>query len=187
MAGEKLYWTEYDPDNKTIWRANLDGSNQENVLSYLHWPQYIAVNPLDACGRYIYWTRPGDQEIQRACIYCLPDTADACAYDLVTDLAGQPVGIALDLTSGSMFWTNPSTHEIWRANLAGLNAEVCYDTGVSTPVGIAVDSDAGDIYWTDQGSRSIKRGKVDCSGTPQIAVSGLSQAILGIALDVNGG
>ncbi|MDE0316138.1 MAG: hypothetical protein OXM61_14655 [Candidatus Poribacteria bacterium] len=48
QGSAKIYWTESDK----IRRANLDGSNVEDILTELKWPRDIA---LDLNNRKMYW------------------------------------------------------------------------------------------------------------------------------------
>ncbi|MHC4808035.1 MAG: hypothetical protein ACYTBX_17485, partial [Planctomycetota bacterium] len=92
---EKMYWT----DRGTSWiqRANLDGTNVENLVTTgLSSPNGIA---LDVAGGKMYWTDRGTGKIQRA---SLEGTG---VEDLVTGLT-TPFGIALDVDGGKMYWTD---------------------------------------------------------------------------------
>ena len=50
-----------------------------------------------------------------------------------------PTGIALDLGSGKMYWTDRGTDKIQRADLDGSNVEDLVTSGLSGPFGIALD------------------------------------------------
>ena len=59
--GQKMYWAEIQSDS--IKRANLDGSNVEELVSGLADPLGIA---LDAAAGKMYWTDTGFGSITRA-------------------------------------------------------------------------------------------------------------------------
>lgn len=123
----KLYW----PDSVTdkIQRANLDGSNIEDLISTgLGDPNVIA---LDISGGKMYWTDWIMNKIQRA------NLDGSNVEDLVTGL-GDPRGIALDISGGKMYWTDTRTHKIQRANLDGSNTEDLISTGLISPRCIAL-------------------------------------------------
>ena len=62
VAGGKMYWTDDSADR--IQRANLDGSNIENLITHgLNDPYGIA---LDVAGGKMYWADEGANKIQRA-------------------------------------------------------------------------------------------------------------------------
>ena len=57
-----------------------------------------------------------------------------------------PMGIALDVGGGQMYWTD-GRDKIQRANLDG-SGVTDLATGLYDPTGIALDLDAGHIYFT---------------------------------------
>ena len=80
-----MYWTDYWTDK--IQRANLDGSNVEDLITQgLGSPGGIA---LDVAGGKMYWTDSGTDKIQRA------NLDGSNIEDLVTQGLGSPRGIAL--------------------------------------------------------------------------------------------
>ena len=50
-----------------------------------------------------------------------------------------PLGIALDLPGGRMYWVDQGAGKILRANLDGSNVEDLVTTGLIGPYGIALD------------------------------------------------
>ena len=80
-----MYWTDSGTDK--IQRANLDGSNIEDLVTQgLSYPAGIA---LDVEGGKMYWTDSGTDKIQRA------NLDGSNIEDLVTQGLRGPVGIAL--------------------------------------------------------------------------------------------
>ena len=59
------------------------------------------------------------------------------------------------MDGGQIYWTNPGTQTIQRADLDGQNVEHFFDLGqlhlTGSLAGIALDLDGGKIYWTDAG------------------------------------
>ena len=83
-----MYWTDGSTDR--IQRANLDGSNVENlVTSGLRQPEGLALDP--AAGQ-MYWADSGTDKIQRANL----DGSNVEA--LVTTALSAPTGLALDIS-----------------------------------------------------------------------------------------
>ena len=69
-----------------------------------------------------------------------------------------------------IYWTNPATNSIGRANLDGTDVDQSFISGAIDPRGIAVD--AGHIYWVNWGdgsyvTNSIGRANVDGTGVEQ--------------------
>jgi DNA-binding beta-propeller fold protein YncE len=146
VAGGKMYWT--DERAAKIQRANLNGDNVEDLVTdVLSYPVGIA---LDVAAGKMYWTDAGmqgqpDGRIQRAdlngdnvedlvCAACPPE------HTALT----MPIGIALDVAAGKMYWTDTGNTDaadgkIQRANLDGSTIEDLVTTGLTMPFGIALE------------------------------------------------
>ena len=185
VEGGKMYWPLWaGADRSKIQRANLDGSNVEDVVTGLPEPKAIA---LDTAGEKIYWTDTYDSRIQRA------NLDGSNVEDIVTVGLNSPHGITLDVAAGKIYWTNYGEDLIQRANLDGSNVEDIV-RGLHIPMGIALDVAAGKIYWVDQGRDNrdgglsigkIQRANLNGSNLEDL-VGGL-WAPHGIALDVESG
>ena len=97
-----------------------------------------------------------------------------------------PVGIALDVATGKMYWTDVGTNKIQRANLDGSQVETLVSTGLEGPVGIALDVATGKMYWTDWSTARIQRANLDGSQVETLVSTGLESPVR-IALDVAAG
>ena len=174
---QKMYWVDAGTaniDNGKIWRANLDGSSPEALLTTgLVNPQNIA---LDVAGGKIYWTDSGtgapnalqDDKIQRANL----DGSNVETLLTYENLLRVPRGIALDVAAGKMYWTDISRDRIRRANLDGTEAVDILNTRTfggqslagpaTTPRDIALDlvSDPPKMYWADAGTSNINDGTI---------------------------
>ncbi len=176
----KMYWTDGFRDK--IQRANLDGSNVEDLITRregLSGPYGIA---LDVGRGKMYWTDNGTDKIQRA------NLDGSNVEDLITTGLSRPYGIALDVGRGKMYWTNYGTDKIQRANLDGSNVEDLITTGLRRPDGIALDVGRGKMYWTNWLTAKIQRANLDGSNVEDLITrrEGLSVPT-GIALDVGRG
>ena len=171
----KMYWI--DEGTNKIRRANLDGSQVEDVLARLPDPSGIA---MDVAAGKIYWSDRETDRIQRANL----DGSEV--EDLVTSELRTPISIALDVAAGKMYWTDVSTNKIQRANLDGSVVEDLVTSGLRDPSGIALDVAAGKMYWTDRETDRIQRANLDGSEVEDLVTSGLRTPI-GIALDVAAG
>ena len=169
----KIYWT--DPGAKKIRRANLDGSQAEDLVTRgLDYPSGLA---LDTAGEKIYWTDPGNRRIQRA------NLDGSRVENLVTTGLIDPQGLALDLAGGKIYWTDSGTNRVQRANLDGSRVESLVTIGLHSPEGLALAG--GKIYWTDYGTDKIQRANLDGSNVQDLVTGLISPQ--GLALDLAGG
>ncbi len=171
-----IYWT--DQATRWIWRANLDGSEAEAVVtSGLIRPAAIA---LDRTGGRIYWTDAGSNRVQRA------NLDGSRVETLVRVGLHSPEGLALDVDAGKVYWSDYGTNKIQRANLDGSQVEDLVTTGLRIPGELALDTGAGKIYWTDYGTDRIQRANLDGSNVEDLVTTGLNIA-KGLALDLAAG
>ena len=123
VDGGKMYWTDGVMDK--IFRANLDGSNVEDLVNTRE-----IVNPplepgatapasiaLDVDGGKMYWTDWHTNKIQRA------DLNGSNAEDIITSGVNFSRGIALDLINRKIYYTDTSSDKIRRANMDGTQTE----------------------------------------------------------------
>ena len=175
--GPPIYWI--DSDASKIQRANLDGSNVENLVTQgLADPHGIA---LDVAGDKMYWTDDGTDKIQRA------NLDGSNVEDLITRGLETPHGIALDVANGKMYWTDFGREKIQRANIDGSNVEdLVTQELLYGPRSIALDVASGKMYWIDLQINKIQRANLDGSNVEDLVTRGL-ETPLGIALDVVSG
>ena len=170
----KMYWAE-DWGGK-IRRADLDGSNVEDLVTGLGQPIALA---LDMAGGKMYWTQEEPGKVRCA------DLDGSNVEDLVTGL-NRPYGVALDIARGKMYWTDVSTGRVRRANLGGSNIENLV-TGLADPMGLALDVAGGKMYWADWGTGAGKVRRANLGGSNiENLVTGLADP-MGLVLDVAGG
>lgn len=169
----KLYWTE--AGTAKIQRANIDGTDVEDVVTNLSTPFGIA---LDLAGGKVYWTDLGSDKIQRA------NLDGSNVEDVIAAGLGTPRGIAL--AADKIYWTDSGQRTVCKANLDGSNVETIVDAGLDRPMGIAVDAGRGKVYWADADTGKIQRADLNGANVVDVITSGLDRPC-GIALDtVNG-
>ena len=184
VNGGKMYWTGDDwteEDGRTIegriQRANLDGTQVEDLLtdpSEVSDPGGLA---LDLAAGKMYWTDTGYSSIERANL----DGSDS--ETLVYEWLNAPWSLALDLARGKVYWADPGTMRIQRANLDGSQVEDVIVSGLGDPaIGLALDSAGGKLYWTDRGTKKILRSNLDGTRVEDL-VTGLSEPV-GLALEI---
>ena len=170
-----MYWTDWDTNK--IQRANLDGSNVEDLVTTgLGSPYGIA---LDVAAGKMYWADAGLAKIQRA------NLNGSNVQNLIPLGLSVPICIALDVAGGKMYWTDRGTGKIQRANLDGSNVEDLV-FGVRGLHGIALDVGGGKMYWTDNDAGKIQRANLNGTSLEDLITTGL-QLPNEIALDVTGG
>jgi DNA-binding beta-propeller fold protein YncE len=212
IAAGKMYWAEggaldnfrvaNDDGTGSIKRANLDGTEVEELVTGLDGPVGIALDT----GK-MYWTEggamttdtkaandDGDGKIKRA------NRDGTEVEELVIGLDG-PQGMALD-GAGMMYWVELGAQNdlqaaafdyngrIKRANLDGGGVEVLAE-GLVWPRDIALDIAGGKMYTTHEGGLALRSTDstgyiqvTNLDGTGgQVLVSGLSRPG-GIALDI---
>ena len=169
-TAQYIYWVDF-VTNK-IQRANLDGTNVQDLIPGLGRPVGIA---LDMSGgkiyltdrdRYLHRDHAGKNSIRRA---------NLDGTNIETLVTGGPTvkeGITLDSAGGKMYWVewgdSIDADKIQRANLDGTNVEDLvtgffvenpnHDVG---PIDIALDLSQGKMYWTNCGEGKIQRANLD--------------------------
>src|SRR5262249_16761861 len=95
-----------------------------------------------------------------------------------------PVGIALDLYAGKMYWADNVLGRVARASLDGSHVEILV-TGLMNPRYIELDLGARKVYWTDTGTGKIQRANLDGTGLQDV-VTGLTSPV-GLGVTVRAG
>ena len=181
VAGGKIYWTtrgsagDYFVFN--VQRADLDGSNAEVLFNGLN---YIEDSALDLVRGKVYWT---DESIS---------WADLGGHDHNAEyLSSSASSIALDVDSGKIYWINPDTQTIQRADLNGQNIEAILTVSDGYPQEIILlDVDGGKIYWTNPGTQAIQRADLNGQNAEHFFDVGqlhLTGQLADIALDLDRG
>ena len=130
VPGGKIYWVERGDD--VIKRANLDGTGMQTILHC--WDGVSNSWDVAVYGSKLYWTDAllGTDNISRA---------DLDGSNVVNDvIAGlnDPRCMAVDHTTGKLYWVSAGDNCIKRANVDGSNLETLV-TGLSHPFGISLD------------------------------------------------
>lgn len=148
----KIYWISDTDCGPRLHRANLDGTNMQNLLG----PSAPRALALDLNERKIYWTNAGSRKQSRA-IYRA--NLDGSGAETLIDSLNSPSGIAIDPKSRKMYWTD-FPESISRANFDDTDVEALI-TGLSSPFDIALDVQNGKMYWTERDSGKIRRANLD--------------------------
>jgi hypothetical protein len=172
----KLYWS--DREGMRVMRSNLDGSDVETLVETGKRIEgergdpknYCVGIALDLTHNEMYWTQRGDRSndgsIRRASMN-LPkgeDPAHRTDIQVLFDQMPEPVDLALDLKTRTMYWTSdggdgPGADTVSRAPMdppAGYDPAHRTDrqilvNGLRGGIGISLDLHRGRMYFTDLG------------------------------------
>ncbi len=170
VGGGKIYWTEGNPGAGKIQRANLDGSQIEDLVVALYRPRGLF---LDISSGKIYWidgsTTVSAGKIRRA------NLDGSQIEDLVSGLTA-PSGMAIDVGGGKIYWTDTNEDKIQRANLDGSQIEdlVVKQNKVDDLTALILDVGGGKMYWLQ--SNGVRRANLDGSQIEDIVVAGSIEA-----------
>ena len=172
----KMYWVDWETGK--VQRANLDGSEVEDLVTGLREPTDLAV---DLQGEKMYWSDHAAGKIQRG------NLDGSGIEDLVTNNY-YTWSLALDVSEDRMYWTNASHRgrRILRASLDGSGVEDLITTGLFLIAGLTLDLPGGKMYWTDSGTRRIQRANLDGSRVEDLLTTNL-YGPRGMALDLTRG
>ncbi len=176
VAGGKMYWTDW-AGSSNVWRANLDGSDAEVVISgEFSNPSGI---DLDLVNGKMYITDEGGVDGVGSIPSVARANLDGSGLEILAT-GGRPSGVAVDAVNRKLYWTDwVGANNVWQANLDGSNATAIISGVFSDPNGIDVDPVLGKIYLADSGgvngigsSPSITSANLDGSGLSTLATGG---------------
>lgn len=128
----KIYWTDIYANK--IQRANLDGSEPEDLITDIRSPYALA---LDLHDRKMYWSNTVTGKIHRASL-------NGNNVETLVRGLSFPSDIALDLRARKIYWIDTDSNTdigiIQRANLDGTNIRNIY-TGINYLAGLTLDND----------------------------------------------
>ncbi|XP_077334553.1 uncharacterized protein LOC143975874 [Lithobates pipiens] len=150
-VGRNMYWT--DGTAGQILATALNGTWKgvpEYVVvldEYLDQPRSLVLQPLDGL---MYWSEIGaESQIERA------GMDGSQRKILVNEQLGWPTGLALDLLSWRIYWSDDKFHAIGSANLDGTDIKVLQMKIIQSPFAITVFED--EIYWSEIKARTVQK------------------------------
>ncbi len=142
----KIYWTEW---NK-IRRANLDGTDVEDVVTDLGVPWDLTLDPRN--GK-MYWTEDLGSLMKRA---NLDGTNSETIHDIDDEIGAGKFDfhritcMAIDSSAKKIYWAGIFIRKFYRSNLDGTNIEGFLIDGIFTsPENIDIAQNGKKIYWMD--------------------------------------
>ena len=207
-----IYWTNMgnpSANDGSILRSDLEGGQIVTIVppAGTYTPKQMQ---LDKVNGKLYWSDREGMRVMRC-------NLDGSGLETLIetghgdgdrrDARNWPVGIALDVESGKLYWTqkgndNADQGRIFRANLeipegqtpaTRKDIEVLYD-GLPEPIDLDLDLANRMMYWTDRGDpprgNTVNRAPMDAINgrrpEPEIVFTHLMEGI-GLALDTKGG
>ena len=169
IDGSFLYWT--DNAQRSIYRANLDGTNPEVLVDVASIPLAsgsttpdVGLLGLAIDGGFLYWADTRQDSIYRASL-------DGSNPEVLIDGADIPLASGdstsfnqtdLVVDGGLLYWTDRDQDSLYRANLDGSNPEVLIDGAAIPP-----SSDLSTFY--NQNYLTIGSGTPDT--TPPVIIT----------------
>ena len=174
LAGGKIYWADYTYSDPRIRRADLDGTDVQDLVSASDGCQLEGL-VLDLAAGKLYWAERMDQQIWRANL----DGSGAQRILECWQGIGHPWGLAL--AGGRIYW--PTGESIMSATLDGDDVTTVIDDLPDAPRSLEIDHAAGRLYWVtgDMSGAMVQRMNLDGTGL-QTLVEGLYYGY-GLALE----
>ncbi|XP_060073519.1 deleted in malignant brain tumors 1 protein-like [Ylistrum balloti] len=168
-----------DTTDRQVYRMDI------NTQSYVTIPLSNHDNPIaidyNPTTYRILWTDVGSKQIRRASL-------NGFSEQTIRQLSRKAVmdGIAVDVVSGLVFYTDTGNDVIIVMTIAGTVQKTIINQNLDQPRAIVTDPQNGVIYWTDWGARPrIERANYDGTGRTAIINSGLKWPNA-LAVDVQG-
>ena len=181
VAGDKIYWTE----EGKIRRANLDGSNRQDVVIGLGTPDgiFLQTTPVEILIREsqrppMYWVNAGVGTLQ---------SLTGSSVDRLLPNVQNATSVAVDMAGGKVYWaeqTSDRSGRIRRANLNGSNVQLVQEL-TSVPRRLALDTANGKLYLTNSWGK-VQQMNLDGSDFQPDLIANL-ESPRGIAVDAAGG
>lgn len=155
-----IYWSDVSEEAIKRTDFNKTESVQNVVVSGLLSPDGLAC---DWLGEKLYWT---DSETNRIEVSNLDGSLRKVLFWQELD---QPRAIALDPSSGFMYWTDwGEVPKIERAGMDGSSRFIIINTEIYWPNGLTLDYEERKLYWADAKLNFIHKSNLD--GTNRQAV-----------------
>ena len=151
-----VFWAEKDSDKSGIFKAILDGSDHERIVSVgLELVEDLAI---DWVGEHIYFTDSGRQHI----VAC--DTHGTICTIVMSNGLEKPKAISVYPEKRLMFWTDLGAQPyIGSAGMDGSNQKKIVTTDIIMPSGLVVDETVHRIFWCDGKLNRIESSRIDGS------------------------
>ena len=158
-----------------LYSANLSngGSRSRLAASSVYYPTRFEI---DTAGKKIYWINSKTSFTDDVTVGLMRANLDGSGVEfLITNPElRNPFGIALNVESNRIYWTDRGRDAIGSAELDGSNIQYIVTTGLDNTVGLRLDKAEQKLYWADWGTDKIQRCNLDGSGIEDIITTGLT-------------
>jgi DNA-binding beta-propeller fold protein YncE len=108
LSAGKVYWGDFDAGS--IYRADLDGSSKETLLTGINKTRGVRV---DSGGGMLYWINRDDKKVQRCPLSAFANgtisVTNSAVQTLYSDL-DTPHGLVLDIAARKLYWADTGTN-----------------------------------------------------------------------------
>ena len=168
-----IYWTD-----KSIRRANLDGSNVEVILAIENGGDYVKSINVDPLEQKLYWI--GFDTAQKTNYLYRSNLDGTEREDIAEAGSGNQYDLHLDLDTGKVYWWHNQKYRsssLRRANLDGSNMEIIREGTLAGMGRFTLDFVTGKMYITQTSAGNsidrIQRSNFDGTETETLVDSGL--------------
>lgn len=146
-----MYWLQGPVDQTSVWRAKLDGSGAEEIVSAPE-SSHVSSYALDVAGnRIFYWWTEYQQNNERWTYHIWWATLDGSAPQEIASHSIAPPYI--NLAQGRIFWAVEfsGNYVFYRQSLDGRDRELIpSDVSVGATFRIVGSAKGSVVYWTDE-------------------------------------
>ncbi len=160
----KVYWAEYETGN--IYRANLDGSSVELIISEGAFIRTFGRIAVDTINSKIYFCNYDAGLIRSA-------NLDGSGVATVKSGISAPFDLALDAAGGVIYYTIAGTGRVAKVNTNGTGSADLITGGPATPGNIAIDVANNRMYVTESGAHKVFSATLTGTGKTYIISTGL--------------
>lgn len=159
LAGGKMYWAAEGgfngSDGDTIYRASLDGSNKESLVTGLWNPRGMTI---DVAAGKIYFDTFVAATSTRTIMSSNLDGSNQLA--VLTGQSSAIWGMDLDLVNHKLYWGTSDTRVVSRANLDGTGLETVLSGLNFDVLDVKIDPLAGYLYAAGDSFAGVPGGAI---------------------------
>lgn len=96
-----------------------------------------------------------------------------------------PSGIYYDAKTGRLYWADEGWGQVCSGSPFNGSANIIFNSedGIDQADGVAIDTGSGLVYWTEPDKKTIMRGNIDGTGTPEVVLTGVESYSIMLKFD----